>query len=136
MIDILLVTHGQFGTELLRSAELIAGPQEDIETLSLNKEDSIQKFGDAIHQKIASILKGHKKLLVLTDLFGGSPSNVAAANLRSMRFKCLSGVNLPMLLEAVIQRGAANDLDQFSNKIMKSGVDGIKDINEILLKKQ
>ncbi|WP_010632439.1 PTS sugar transporter subunit IIA [Sporolactobacillus vineae] len=134
MIAILLVTHGHFGAELLKSAELIAGQQEDVETISLNKEDSIQEFGDVVRQKIASLLSHRNKLLVLTDLFGGSPSNVTAANLKSMGFKCLSGVNLPMLLEALILRNGTDDLDQLSSKVMKSGVDGIKDINQILLK--
>lgn len=135
MIDILIVTHGQFGSELLKSAELITGKQKNVETLSLNREDSIQQFGEIVREKIASFLSEDHQLLVLTDLFGGSAANVSAANLKKMSFTCLTGVNLSMLLEALILRNNINDFGEFSQRIMESGINGIKNMAQVLMRK-
>lgn len=126
MIGVLIVTHGNFGAELLNSAELIIGKQENVETLSLNHGDNIEKLYCSVNECIERLDRGGG-VLVLTDLFGGSPSNVTAANMEERYFESLSGVNLPMLIEALDSRNCS-DLQELTDKVLRAGVRGIKDI--------
>lgn len=133
MVGILIVTHGKMGVELLKSAELIVGEQDNVEVMSLNHGDDIVEFGKNVANAIEKFSKDFE-VLILTDLFGGSPSNVAGANMNNFKFKCLTGVNLPMLIEATILRSNdAFDLNYISAECMKSGIEGIRDLNEVFL---
>ena len=128
MIGILMATHEDLGSSLLKSARLIVGEQEDVRTLSLGRGDDIQEFKEKVGQAIKE-LREASDVLVLTDLFGGSPSNAAACNLEQYQFRCLSGVNLPMLLEALLSRNTDHmNIDRLAEKCLDSGREGIKDI--------
>lgn len=124
MIGILIVTHGNFGIELLKSAELIIGGQENVETLSFNHGDDVKELHNEVNKSIRRLDMG-KGVLVFTDLFGGSPSNVTIANMKKLNFESISGVNLPMIIEALASRHNSN-LEELVNKVIKSGVNGIK----------
>lgn len=128
MIGILIVTHGNFGTELLKSAELIIGKQENVETLGLNHGDSVDELYKKVKDAIQK-LDTEGGVLILTDLFGGSPSNVVAASLKGNngRIESISGVNLPMLIEALDLRTREN-LQDMVNQIIQIGIEGIKNI--------
>lgn len=126
MIGVLIVTHGNFGEELLKSAELIIGKQENVKTLSLNHGDDVEELYKNVQAHINLLDKGDG-VLVLTDLFGGSPSNVTARNINKIHFESLTGVNLPMLIEALDSR-VNNNLKGLANKAYKAGIDGIKNI--------
>ncbi len=128
MVGILIVTHGNFGTELLKSAELIIGKQENVETLGLNHGDSVDELYKKVKEAIQKLDTGGG-VLILTDLFGGSPSNVAAASLKGnkIRVESVSGVNLPMLIEALDLRTREN-LPDMVNQIIQTGIEGIKNI--------
>ena len=102
MIGILIVSHGSFSQSLLESAELIAGKQQNIKTLSLNFGDNISNLVLQIKNEINKLSKKSSGVLVLTDLLGGSPSNATAANMENLNFKCITGVNHKMLHEAII----------------------------------
>lgn len=133
MIGILLVTHGKFSKEILKSAELIVGKQDNILTLGLEHGDSIEVLGDRVRESIKSLENG-QGVLVLADLLGGSPYNVVALNskkISDIKFKCITGVNLPMLLEAITMREAYG-LDELTLHCMEAGVTGVKELfNEI-----
>lgn len=132
MISIILVTHGELGACLLKSAELIAGKQDDVKAFSLGRGDDIQEFSKKVEQAIKELTQ-KSEVLVLTDLFGGSPSNIVAANLKEYNFKCLAGVNLPMLLEALSSRKRSDiSVDELVKICIDTGANGIKDIVSIL----
>ena len=130
MIGILVVTHGNFGTELLKSAELIIGKQENVKALSLNQGDNVEELCDNVSKSIKQLDKGDG-VLVLTDLFGGSPSNVTATNMKNGHFQSLAGVNLPMLIEALDARNNEK-LEELVDKVYTSGVEGIRNIRHEL----
>ena len=88
MINILVVTHGNFGNELIKSAEMIAGKQENIEALGLFVEDDFDMFKSKMKNKIKE-LENEEGVLVLTDMFGGTPSNASFANLNNLDFRLL-----------------------------------------------
>lgn len=126
MIGILIVTHGSFGGELIRSAEIIMGEQKDHDYLCLRHNDSVTLLQEEIRRKAQSLDKG-KGVLVLTDIFGGSPSNSVAIALRDKGYYCLTGVNLPMLLEAFSLRDSLT-IEMLAKQCQSSGVEGIKDL--------
>ncbi len=103
MINILVVTHGNFGNELIKSAEMIVGKQENVESLGLFLEDDFDIFKSKVKNKIKE-LENEEGVLVLVDMFGGTPSNASFANLNNLNFECVTGLNLPMMLEVLINR--------------------------------
>lgn len=131
LIGIIVMTHGNFSSELVKSCELIAGPAEKVATLTLNRDDNIESLNEKFVQKLEELDEGDG-ILVLTDLLGGSPSNVASFNLKKGRkYESLTGVNLPMLLEAMVNRDN-NSLEDLVHLCMEAGISGIKHINEML----
>ncbi|MBV4426151.1 PTS sugar transporter subunit IIA [Clostridium tyrobutyricum] len=129
MIGILVITHGDFAAEILKTAELIIGKQKRVISLGLHYGDSIEEFCVKVKDTIESLDEG-QGVLVFADLFGASPYNSAAfsANkVKNSKFKCITGVNLPMLLEALTTRDGSN-LDDLTESCIKSGNEGIKEL--------
>lgn len=97
MIHVIIVTHGNLGAELLKSAEMIAGEIKGIDSVSLLKEDNPLNFEEKVIQVIG---KEEDQLLFLADIFGGTPYNTAVSLLKKWDAWIVTGVNLPMVLEA------------------------------------
>lgn len=98
-VNVLVLNHGKFGEELIRSAELIVGKTEYAQAVSLVQGMSIEEF----YEEVKGIMKTkHGTYIILTDLFGGTPCNVAMMLLREFQAHVICGVNLPMLLELII----------------------------------
>lgn len=121
-VSIIIMNHGKFGEELIASAELIIGEIEDIQAVSLMAGMTIEDFyGKAEQAVIAS--KGN--VLVLTDLFGGTPCNVAMMLRQKYDLKVLCGVNLPMLIEAVSLRDTVSDMDELKASVLETAAAGV-----------
>ena len=133
MINILVVTHGNFGNELIKSAEMIAGKQENIEALGLFVEDDFDMFKSKVKNKIKE-LENEEGVLVLTDMFGGTPSNASFANLNNLDFECVTGLNLPMMLEVLINRDIKT-LKELVNIAVDVKKNSIFNLREIVLEK-
>ena len=103
MIGILLITHGAFGKELLKSAEMIMGEIECIKALPLYPEDNLEQLRGVIEEEIKVMDQG-EGVLVLVDLFGGSPCNVTASCIRNGNVECITGLSMPMLIKAAEAR--------------------------------
>ena len=131
MISILIITHGPLAAAILKSAELLMGSQKDVEIRSLNHGDNIDEFSSSVSNAIAELGK-KGKVLVLVDMLGGSPANVSAVAMATSKFKCVTGVNLPMLIEALNARETTDDLDILAKQISEVGMNGIRDLGEIL----
>ncbi|GMA08812.1 PTS mannose transporter subunit IIAB [Tetragenococcus halophilus subsp. flandriensis] len=129
---IIVVTHGHFGDELIRSSELIMGKLENIYSISLLEEmdplDLIKNIQEILNNEMDNYI-------ILTDLFGGSPSNLVSRFALTENVIALSGVNLPMLIEVetVRKQGFTEEL---AGKLVKSASEGIKDIKKIMLERQ
>ncbi|MCR1897639.1 PTS sugar transporter subunit IIA [Irregularibacter muris] len=130
MTGILVVTHGKFSKEIIESAELIVGKQENITYLTLEHDDSVEELRSKVYESI-NLLERGDGVLVLADLFGGSPSNVIASNLKHLNFECITGINLPMLIEALVSRNTCS-LSELVEKCMTSGNEGIQNLKEML----
>lgn len=131
MIGIIVMTHGSFSEEIIKSCELIAGPAERTVALKLNRNDNIEDLNRNFVEKLSELDDGDG-VLVLADLLGGSPSNVVGLNLKKGgRFHALTGVNLPMLLEALINR-EGKTLEELTEVCIEAGKTGINHINKVL----
>jgi PTS system mannose-specific IIA component len=123
MFGIVIVTHGQLGEALIGAAEFILGRRpEAIESISIDLSENAEKLRAKIAQGIKNVQR-QTGVLILTDMFGGTPSNLSYSFLEEGRIEVLSGVNLPILIQAVnlrekdIELGQlASDLEVFGKK--------------------
>ena len=130
MVGIILITHGSFSNEILRSAELVVGPCDEIKCITLQREENVEDKNELFKKYLEEVDKGDV-VLVLVDLLGGSPCNIASLNIRNFNYKTLTGLNFPMLLEAINSREEV-DLEELTKLCYEAGREGIKNINELL----
>jgi PTS system mannose-specific IIA component len=131
MVGLVLISHGQMGHYLLESAELIAGTQEQVATVSLVPEDSPESFQAKMLSAIQSI-DTDKGLLVLSDLCGGTPWNCTAVLSRDEELECLTGMNLPMLLEILMIRPTGVSVRELADIGEAAGRAGIVRLSRML----
>jgi PTS system mannose-specific IIA component len=104
MIGILVVTHKQLGDALIEAAEFILGQRPAAaESISIDLKESAEKLRGKIKEAIKKV-SSHDGVLIMTDMFGGTPSNLSYSFLEEGRVEVISGVNLPMLIKAVSSR--------------------------------
>jgi mannose/fructose-specific phosphotransferase system component IIA len=123
---LVLITHGEFGVALIESAAMILGPLDDVHALSLLPGMDPA----ALSAQLVEVLDGCPEgSLVLTDVFGGTPSNVAAAVAVRRGFQVMSGMNLPMVLEFEMARLGNAD---YRERVLSAGAEGVRDINAMM----
>jgi PTS system mannose-specific IIA component len=98
MIGVVVVTHGQLATELVNAAETIVGDLPRFAAVSIGWHEDTQDARDEIAQAIGRV-QGDGGVLILTDMFGGTPSNLAMTFLEEGKTEVITGVNLPMLIK-------------------------------------
>ena len=100
-VNLVILNHGRFGEELIKSAELIVGKTEHIKAISLLAGMSIEEYYEEVKTYLSSL---DTEILVMVDLYGGTPSNVGMMLQREFPMHVLCGVNLPMLIELILLR--------------------------------
>ncbi len=98
MIGLVLVTHGALAQEFQAAVEHVVGPQSQLETISIGPDDNMEKRRQDIVDAISKVDSG-KGVVLLTDMFGGTPSNLAISLLEKNRVEVIAGINLPMLIK-------------------------------------
>ena len=98
MIGIVIVSHGRLAAELQAAMEHVVGVQQQVATVCIGSDDNIEARRTEIAEKMAAVNTG-AGVIVLTDMFGGTPSNLAVSQLGSVGSELISGVNLPMLVK-------------------------------------
>jgi PTS system mannose-specific IIA component len=104
MIGLVLVTHGRLAEEFKFALEHIVGRQEGIETVAIGAEDNLEQRRKDIRDAIARVA-GPEGTILLTDMFGGTPSNLAISFLKDGEVEVIAGLNLPMLVKLARVRG-------------------------------
>lgn len=103
MIGLVLVTHAGLAHELLAAAEMIVGPLELAEAVGIHPGDEVDTIRISIESAIGKVTA--ESVLLMTDMFGGTPSNMSLSFLEENRVEVLTGVNLPMLIKFFSDRG-------------------------------
>jgi mannose PTS system EIIA component len=98
MIGLVLVTHGRLAVEFRAALEHVVGPQSLIETVSIGPEDDVERRRQDILGAVGKVNDGGG-VIVLTDMFGGTPSNLAISVMEPGKVEVIAGVNLPMLIK-------------------------------------
>jgi PTS system mannose-specific IIA component len=99
MIGVVVVTHGQLATELVNAAETIVGDLPRFSAVSIGWHEDTHDAREEIAQAIARVRSDSGGVLILTDMFGGTPSNLAMTFLAEGQVEVITGVNLPMLIK-------------------------------------
>jgi len=99
MIGLVVATHGNLGSELLTSAQMIIGPVINARSVSINHDSSMEAVRDAIAKAVAEVGKDDHGVIIVTDMFGGTPANLSMTFLEPKRVEVMTGVNLPMILK-------------------------------------
>ena len=107
MIGLVIVTHGSLGREFRIALEHVVGPQSQLETIAvedgLNNKDLLKEI-----RRCVSLVNDGDGVVLLTDLFGGTPSNLAVAAMNGSPIELISGINLPMLICLATNRGSSS----------------------------
>ncbi|HNW12892.1 MAG TPA: PTS fructose transporter subunit IIA, partial [Candidatus Rifleibacterium sp.] len=127
MIGVVVITHGTLSEQLLATAALIMGDQKDVYAVSFTARESL----DNLRQKANAAIEPFKTdgCLILTDIMGGSATNVCVELMKNEKVEVLTGANLPMLLEAISYRDGA-DLKALASRVQASGVKSIINLKE------
>jgi mannose PTS system EIIA component len=125
-----LVTHGRLGNELLAAAETIIGAIPHVAAVSIGWHDDVDAASDEIERAITRVSEG-RGLLLLTDLFGGTPTNIASMFLKEGEAEVVTGVNLPMVIKLASQTGEES-LADVARRVRDQGREGIYLAGELL----
>jgi mannose PTS system EIIA component len=107
MIGMVLVTHGRLAVEFIAALEHVVGKQQQVAAVCIGPEDDMEQRRQEILDKVGEV-DGGSGVVVLTDMFGGTPSNLAISIIDKARIEVIAGVNLPMLIKLASVRGTEN----------------------------
>lgn len=119
MIGLVLVTHGRLALELVAALEHVVGPQENIATVCIGPDDDMEHRRQEIVTKSADV-NTNGGVIVLTDMFGGTPSNLAISIMEKAQIEVIAGVNLPMLIKLASIRDS-QPLDEAAKEAQDAG---------------
>jgi PTS system mannose-specific IIA component len=119
MIGVVLVTHGALAIEFKSALEHVVGPQDNCETICIGPDDDMEQRREDILRAVDKVDQG-QGVVVLTDMFGGTPSNLAISVMQQRSVDVIAGVNLPMLVKLARVRGDL-DIKQAVNVAAEAG---------------
>jgi len=124
MIGLVLVTHGHLADEFIAAVEHVVGPQTAIQSVCIGADDDMDQRRQDIVDAVAEVDTGNG-VIVLTDMFGGTPSNLAISIMDQANIEVIAGINLPMLIKlATVREG-----DDLQKSVVKAQEAGRKYIN-------
>ncbi len=125
-----IVSHGQVASELLAAAETIVGVQSHITAVSIGWHDDVEIASNEISRAIKKVSTGNGVLL-LTDMFGGTPTNISAMFIKQGEIEIVTGVNLPMVIKLATQKKEMT-LDEMAKQVEEQGKQAIYRTSELL----
>lgn len=130
IIGALVVTHGQLGKELVAAAETIVDEVLHIAAVSIGWNDDVEESKKQIEEAVKKVDQG-KGVIILTDMFGGTPSNLSLPLLKKDELEIITGVNLPMIIK-VVHQSADDSLPELVASVKKQGQEHISIASELL----
>ena len=126
-----ILSHGQLSNELLAAAETVVGAIENVRAVAIGWHDDVETARNELARAIEQVERG-KGVLLLTDMFGGTTTNIAAMFLAAGKVEILTGVNLPMVVK-LAQQDDSMDLASAAKQILAAGREGIYQAGELLV---
>lgn len=111
MIGIVVVTHSQLAYEFISAAEMIVGPAPQIQAVSIDRAVAVESAQQQLQQALDVVGKDGDGVIILTDMFGGTPTNISAEFLQDQAVEIVTGINLPMLLKCISARSGQTVTD-------------------------
>ncbi len=130
MIGLVVVTHGRLAAEFRAALEHVVGAQDHFETISIGPDDDMEQRRNDILSAVARVDDG-TGVIILTDMFGGTPSNLAISVMENAHVEVVAGVNLPMLIKLASVRGETS-LNEASTMARDAGRKYISVASEVL----
>ena len=131
MIGGLIVTHGRLAHELLNAAQTIEGDMENVEAVALDWNDTVDEAREKIRVALERIADGHG-VIIFTDMFGGTPSNISLSFLEQDKIEIVTGVNLPMVVKFGSLREGERSLAELAQLIREKGAKAIRVASDLL----
>lgn len=133
MVGIILASHGEFANGIKQSSEMIFGQQADVQAVILLPSEGPEAFRAKLDAAIAT-LSDQEQVLILCDLWGGTPFNQSSAAIKGHEdtWAIVTGMNLPMLIEAYAQRLGTDNAHEIATHVCKTGAEGCKTFPESL----
>lgn len=130
MVGGVIVTHGHLASEFIAAAEMIVGPIPHLTPASIDWHDDIDVARGELERAVARVSQG-RGVLLLTDMFGGAPTDIASMFLDNTDIEVVTGVNLPMILKLADQ-SSDESLTEISRRVREAGKEGIHLAGELL----
>lgn len=134
MIGIIITTHGDFGKEIIQSAKMIVGECPYVESCSLKRDSDGNTFNNQLETIVDSFqyLEG---IIIFSDLFGGTPSNISMMLNSNKKIRTISGFNMPMIITSIVEREIL-DLNSLVEEVIHQGQLGIKNTTKLITERR
>jgi PTS system mannose-specific IIA component len=129
MVGLLVVAHAGLARELLAAAEMIVGPIEKSEAVGIGSGDSVDRIRECVQVAIQKVAEDG--VIIMTDMFGGTPSNMSISFLKEDEVEVLTGVNLPMVIKFASERDRLG-VAELASALKKCGLESISVAGEFL----
>jgi PTS system mannose-specific IIA component len=130
MVGIIVVAHGELARAFIDTAQMIVGPADGVRACSFVQGSDVDSLRKMLKTSIKEVNKGNG-VIILTDMFGGTPSNISLSFLEKGKVEVITGVNLPMVITALTKR-TNKDIEDLARMLKEGGAKNIHIASEIL----
>jgi PTS system mannose-specific IIA component len=131
MVGIMIITHGNLAKELLEAAKIIVGSVERTIGVSIGWDDDVQQAREKVEKAMKKVTDG-EGVVILTDMFGGTPTNISLSFLTQGKVEVVTGVNLPMVIKTLHLQKEKLGLREMAHQVQENGRKSIYVATEIL----
>lgn len=128
-MKVIVVSHGSYAQGMVDTVQMIAGEQKDLEAFGLMPEESVETLKEKIRKSIEDT--GSEEILILTDLFYGSPFNTVVSLMPEYDFYHITGINLPLMMEVIMGRYAGKSAEVICKDVMNAASGTVRDVREL-----
>ena len=129
-MKVIVVSHGSYARGLVDTVQMIAGEQEDLEAFGLEPEESVDTLKEKIRQSIEQASQ-EEEILILTDIFYGSPFNTVISLMPEYDLYHVTGINLPLMMEVIMGRSEGKHAEEICKELLKAAPDTVRDVREL-----
>ena len=129
-MKVIVVSHGSYARGLVDTVQMIAGKQEDLEAFGLESEESVDTLKEKIRQSIEQASQ-EEEILILTDIFYGSPFNTVISLMPEYDLYHVTGINLSLMMEVIMGRISGKHAEEICKELLKAAPDTVRDVREL-----